>query len=253
AVTYLVVGKASANRGDLDRAIGSYTAVVGLRPRVGAREWLAIAYGYRGTAYVDRGEPASAVEDFQQALALSPQRLIYKERLVLGYVARGGARLERDDLDGAIADLEAALGLASGHPTAPRTLALAYARRGLQRAEAGLMAPALEDLARALALQPQSADHLVARGRILAQAGQHEAALGDYARALELGPAWAAYYGRGRSLFALGRYPEAAADYREARIALARLPEGEERARGTELVTKAQGELRPFLPRRPAP
>jgi len=253
AAIYLTVGKAYANRGNLERAITVYSAALELKPRVSSREWLTIAYGYRGTAFLDKGEPSAAIDDLKQALVLNPEQPIYQERLMLGQVRRGESRLEGGELEGAIADLEAALRVAPQHPSAPRSLALAYARRGLQRAERGQIAPALEDLTRALELQPLVPEHLAARAQVLAQGGRHQAALADYTRALEQASSWPAYYGRGRSLFALGRHAEASADYVQARSLLAGLPEGEERARGTGLVTAALEELRRVRPRSSAP
>lgn len=245
---YLAIGKARANRGDLDGAIQSYTVATTFSPRFGGQEWLTVAYGYRGTAYLDKGEPAPAVDDLRRALALNPERPLYRERLVAGYVARGEARLEGGEPDGAIADLESALKLEPGHPTAPRSLALAYARRGLRWADVGQTAAALEDLGRALALQPQSAEHLTARALVLAQVGQHEAAIADFTRAIEQGPTWPAYLGRGRSNLVLRRYPQASADYLQARSVLFRLPEGQERSRGLETVNNALEELRRARP-----
>ena len=119
AAIYLTVGKAYANRGNLERAITVYSAALELEPRVGSREWLPIAYGYRGTAFLDKGEPAAAIDDLKQALVLNPEQQIYQERLMLGHVRRGESRLEGGELEGAIADLEAALRLAPQHPSAP--------------------------------------------------------------------------------------------------------------------------------------
>jgi tetratricopeptide (TPR) repeat protein len=239
----LALGKAYANRGDLDRAIAAYTAATNLKPRVGGKEWLGIAYGYRGTAFLDKGEPARAVDDLRQALALTPGRTIYQERLATAYVGRGGQRLEGDDVDGAIQDLEVARTLGSTQPALQRSLALAYGRRGMQRASAGAIATALDDLSRALELRPQDSGNLVARGQVLTRAGQYDAAAADFTRALELGPTWVAYYERGRSFFALGRHSEAGADYAQAQALLRRLPAGQERSGGEQMLAQAQREL----------
>ena len=93
----LLEGHTYLNKGDLDRAIASFTEAIVLDPECGAHH-------KRGLAYKIKGDLDRAIADFTEAIRLKPQDFVT-------YCARGAAYESKDDLDRALADYEAVLAI----------------------------------------------------------------------------------------------------------------------------------------------
>lgn len=88
-------GDAWAHKGELDRAIEDYDQAIRLSPRY------AHAYNHRGMAFANKGDRGRAIEDYDQAIRLNP-------RYAHAYDNRSAAWSARGDFGRAIADFDAA-------------------------------------------------------------------------------------------------------------------------------------------------
>jgi lipoprotein NlpI len=166
ASSYIREGKFTAAVGDLDHAIAD-----------GGLEKDDLAFAYMDTyqeiskAMLGRGKAGSAVESFDQAMALDPKS-------AKSYLERGVARMARDQLDGAIADFDKALEI-DPH------LAAAFQHRGDARLHRGLDREAIEDFDRALDLDAHVAPTLKARALAEFKLGHFEDAAHDLAASVK--------------------------------------------------------------------
>jgi tetratricopeptide (TPR) repeat protein len=163
----------------------------------------AIAYYDRGLALVTTGSPDRALSDFGTALQLNPSYAgVYDDRALL-YLAR-------NDFDSAIRDLNRAITL---EPTSARhisDLAYAYMRQGdLVRAGAAV--------SRAIDVDPKSPSPYEMRADIAFVQGRYESAVSDYDRSLDFPRFfYGVYLKRGAAYLRLGNLSAAANDYRRA-------------------------------------
>ena len=202
---------------DLEAAVDAYTKAIELDPT------LAVAYGNRGSAKDDRGQPAAALADFDRAIELDPT-------LAVAYFNRGNAKRSLGRHDAAFADYDQAIELEP-------TYAEAYNNRGYAKYARGQHDAAFADLDRAIELNPTLATAYDSRGEMKHALGRHDAALADLDRAIELNPTLVdAYYNRGNTKRSLGRISEARADYQQA-LVLA------QEARDEKLVAKVKDAL----------
>jgi tetratricopeptide (TPR) repeat protein len=170
-------GIAHRLKGDVDRAIGDYSAAIRLNPKS------ASIYNNRGVAYDKKGDYDRAIADYDQAIRLHP--------LHEAYFNRGNAHLGRGQYDRAIDDYDAALKLKAD-------FAPALDNRCWARALVGLLKPALADCNEALRMMPNNADTLDSRAFIFLKMTHFDAAVSDYDAALRIDPKLAfALYGRG--------------------------------------------------------
>jgi tetratricopeptide (TPR) repeat protein len=148
-----------AAQGELEAAAGHFTEAIRLE-----RNPAAIArYHYqRGRVYRQRNQPRQAVEDFERAVALSPD-------FAKAYLELGIARVESQDNQGAFTALRRAVELAPQDPDARYELGLHCLR--LERP-----AEALEHLMVASGLRPDNRNVLLALARALSAAGRTEEA-----------------------------------------------------------------------------
>jgi tetratricopeptide (TPR) repeat protein len=218
-----------AERGDLDGALANFEEAVTICPS--QLDWLveyarlamrnkrwptaraaldrALAqrarpnwYALRARSLLGLGQPAEAVEDYRQAVALAPARADWFAALARALAAAGAP-------EGAVAALERALALDDAKAEWWAALASIHLERGAPAAAV----PACDC---ALARQVEAAWYVL-RGRALTALQRPEEAIVDYRRALELDPTRAAWWGQlGHLLARSDRATEAIEAYRAA-------------------------------------
>lgn len=142
------------------------------------------AYVGEGALKYQKGDYASALASYNQALNLNPKS-------AAALYNRGLAKAAQNDLDGAVADYSEALLNDPG-------MAAAYYYRGLARHSQGELDGAISDYNQALQLDPKNALAYFNRGMIRLQKGDIDGSIFDSTRALELDPRQIrSYYDRG--------------------------------------------------------
>jgi tetratricopeptide (TPR) repeat protein len=109
-------GKRAASKGDLDRAVQSFSEAIRIDPK------FADSYSERGQALFKLGETERAIADYSAAIQRNPQQ-------GTAFRARGMAYLYRGSTDLALTDLSRAIDLADNDPTLMTPIELFYARR----------------------------------------------------------------------------------------------------------------------------
>lgn len=191
---------------------------------------LARAHAVRAMAYRARDRFDPAIEDFSTAIAIDPAPIAFIERgktYVLAFrhaeaiadfdtIAKQNPRAVKIFED--VADwlmsthyfAEAALYYEAAMRHAPRESRLVH-RRGDMADYVGQQDEALHFYDAALELDPNNAEVHASRAVVLMHRREYDRSLAETARALELQPKFAhARYVRGRALFDLGRFEEAA-------------------------------------------
>lgn len=110
-------GDALNEKGEHDRAIADFDAVIGLDPNH------AVAYNNRGYAYNEKGEYGRAIEDLSTAIDLNPD-------YDTAYNNRGYAYTSKGEYDRAIADYTRAIDLGHDAVTAYSNRSSAYHAKG---------------------------------------------------------------------------------------------------------------------------
>ena len=191
------------NSAELDRAIQTYTDLIGDTPAS------ASAYAMRGAAKYAKADFDGALADTEQALTLDPHcisalntraNIRQKKGDVSGaiedlttittetpkafqvWASRGVLRLNKGDVDGALQDFNTVIELAPHLKEALQYRALIYLRKSAFR-------DALQDLNRAIDIDPSFLLAFVSRGGCELQLNDLDAARRDYKRAIELDPA----------------------------------------------------------------
>ena len=196
-----------------------------------------IAYRNRGAYFNQQGHYDQAIADFNQLVALLPQRaMAYFERGVVhgqnkyldkaiadytkaitidrGYVAaynnRGNANIRKGNYDGAIADCTKAIELDPQY-------AAAYDNRGSAYFRKGDNDRAIADCSKAIELDPRYVPAYGNRGNAYSSQGDNDRAISDFTKAIELDPRNAeAYSNRGVAYMSLGQVDRALADFDKA-------------------------------------
>jgi tetratricopeptide (TPR) repeat protein len=132
AFAYEGRARVAMRKGNYGRAIADFDQAIALNPN------RASAFRGRGDAYRQTGEFDSAIADYDQAIALNP-------RLAAPYLDRGVALAAKGDLDRAILSFNTALRLAPADPGA-------HANRGLSLLAQGRGQEAKSDFEAVLAL-----------------------------------------------------------------------------------------------------
>ena len=150
------------------------------------------------------GKHASAIADYDRAIALKPDTPEV-------YYNRGHSKVELGNHAGAIDDYDRAIALKPKYPAA------AHFHRGISNAELGNHAGAITDYDRAIALKPKYPEAHFRRGISNTELGNHAGAINDCARAIALKPKYpAAHFHRGISNTELGNHAGAINDYDRA-------------------------------------
>jgi tetratricopeptide (TPR) repeat protein len=190
-------GDAYRAKGQYDKAIEDYNRAIELSPNKNAPS----LHG-RGDALLRKGEVDAAIDNFTQAIETGKVEPAM-------FVDRASAYLRKGQADAALADYGRAIELA------PRN-AIAYRERGALFIRQGAFQKAIDDLSKAIVIDPKPRSYLL-RGVAYDRIGLLDRAIEDYTRALEADPAYLpAYSNRGVALIAKGAYGEALADYDKA-------------------------------------
>ena len=154
-------GLARFNRDDADGAIADFNAVLEKNPSNAAT-----VMGYRGAAFLKRGDLSLAERDLNEALRLSPTS-------AGAHAYLGGLYVEENEPDKAIGELDTALRL---NPNL--AMALIYrARAYIKKHQTAL---AMKDLDLAVTLEPDNAFVFQARGLVYVSLGQTNKAAADF-------------------------------------------------------------------------
>jgi len=163
----------------------------------------AIALQLRGNARADAGDFSRALEDYDEALRLSP-------KFGAVYHNRGTVWREWQEWDRAILDFNEAIRLAPADPAA-------YTVRGDVWRQKGDLVRALDDLNRAIAIGGIGPLIYSFRGDVWRYRGEFSRALADYDKAMLFQPKFAyAYTGRGLTLEKMGDFTGARTDFERA-------------------------------------
>lgn len=190
-------GDAYRAKGQYDKAIEDYNRAIELSPN----KYAPSLHG-RGDALLRKGEVDAALDSFTQAIDTGKVEPAM-------FVDRAGAYLRKGQVDQALADYGRAIELG------PRN-AVAFRERGALFIRQGAYQKAIDDLSKALVLDPKPRSYLL-RGVAYDRIGVPDRAIDDYTRALDADPAYLpAYSNRGVALIAKGSYNAALADYNKA-------------------------------------
>jgi tetratricopeptide (TPR) repeat protein len=154
--------------GVADRVIAACSVVIG--DRAGDKQDIAAAFKSRGDAHDDKGEYELALEDYANALALSPQ-----DAEALN--SRGTTRTAMGQYEAAIEDFDQAVTLGRGK-------AIPLGNRCFAKAVLGRLADALADCDEAVRLHPARLPALVARGFVYLRLWRADDAIADYDKVL---------------------------------------------------------------------
>jgi lipoprotein NlpI len=192
AIVRIATRHANLALADLNKAIDR-----GKLSRVG----LFTAYFNRGWAWYEIHDLPRAAKDFDAAIAFNPTS-------ASAFSFRGTIRLEREDYDGAIEDFDKVTYLT---PDFSRP----FVGRGAIYLARGQLDMSLAELDHAIELSATDPDAFFYRGQIRFLQRNFETAIEDFDRAVELQPFYPkASKFRGLAKFNLGRYGEAAGDFK---------------------------------------
>ncbi len=194
ATIYDKRGVAYRNLDDRHSAIEDFDQAIALDARY------AMAYGNRGITYRTLKQYEQALRDFNTALALD-------KTLDWVYAGRGEVYRHRREYQRALEDFNHALALDPEY-------ALAYAGRGRVYRFLKQYEQAIQDLDHALSLGAEVDWVYVQLGEAFRALNEHERAIEEYNRAIALNPEYFWAYGsRGLAYFRFGDYPRALADF----------------------------------------
>ncbi len=173
-------GRLNEAIGEFNGAIAEYSKAIIVDPLM-----LAVAYHNRGRAYLHLGQPQQAIEDFNEALRLIPQRRSPQGAVV--YLNRGAAYNALGQAERALQDLDEAISL---DPQDAR----AYYNRAASYNALSQFQRALQDFDKAIQLNPHYALAYSSRGVVYKSLGQYQRAIEDYGNAIRLNPELAVAY-----------------------------------------------------------
>jgi tetratricopeptide (TPR) repeat protein len=212
--TCLLLGSATAAMGQSRqenvencRSVDPDTRIAGCTARINAgqdtTENLSTIYNNRGTAYNSKGDHDHAIQDFSEAIRLSPSHgYTYRNRGIDYY--------EKGDYDRAIQDFNEAIHLDPNDTSTYFSRGDAYnSKRDYDRA--------IPDFNEAIRIKPNYARPYYGRGQAYYGKGDYDRAIPDFSEAIRLNPNdMSAYYERGLSYINKGDYDRAIQDFGEA-------------------------------------
>jgi tetratricopeptide (TPR) repeat protein len=189
-------GKAALEAGMPDEAAAIFSALIGTDPQ-------AAVYYHRGRAYSAANKDALALQDFEKAASMEPDKAIYS-------LSKGISLAKNGNYQDSIKSFSKVLELDPENVQAFSGRAKALFTQGQNSA-------AMEDLTQAIKRNPNDASYYRLRGDILSSAGEHDSAVQDYDIAIRLRPDDAtAHNNRGVALANLGKIKEAVEDLNKA-------------------------------------
>ena len=187
--------------GDIDLMIAGCTRVI--QSGRESHQDLAIAFYNRGSAYAQKGQYDSAIQDFDQTIKL-------KHNFPEAFVNRGSAYRIKGQYDSAIQDFDQAIKLKHKFPEA-------FASRGGAYLEKGQYDRAIQDFDEANRLSPHSPVAFYGRGAAYYKKGEYDRAIQEYDEVIRLKHDFpGAFYGRGAAYYKKGEYDRAIQEYDEA-------------------------------------
>ena len=204
------------------------------RQREKRRHIRSMAYSSRGLAREQAGELDTALEDYQQAIALNPENGQLYSNLAIVYLKLRKPNLAIKDFTRAIEHTadpahlylqrgnvhqrmkQHTLAIADYGEAIQRSpeLASAYKRRGDSYRYRRKNPLAVADYTRALEIEPDDPSTLSERGKTFVRLGDAQAALADFSKVVQLNPKDAeTYNNRGMTYESLGKFQEARDDY----------------------------------------
>lgn len=150
---------------DYDLAIADYTKLIESKYRN-----IDAAYYNRGVAYYEKGEPAKAMADFDQAIQLNPDSKAYN--------ARGTIYAEQKQYDLAISEFGKVIQLSKYSD-------IGYFNRGKVYAEKGELDLAISDFNNAIRLNPNYTDAYYERGEVHKAKNNYDLAIMDFTKVIE--------------------------------------------------------------------
>lgn len=164
---------------------------------------LSIAFSNRGIGYSKKGNYDLAIQDFDEAIRLSPSDI---DKVIL----RGRAYDSKGNYDRAIQDYDEAIRL---NPSFAR----AFDLRGYAYYDKGNYDRAIQDYDEAIRINPSYAIAFSNRGMAYYANGNYDRAILDYDEAIRLDPSDAGTTGfRGNARFLLGQFTAAQLDFARA-------------------------------------
>ncbi len=197
SVIYNNRGTAYERKREYDRAIQDYNEAIRLSPNY------AYTYRNRGLAYNNKGDYDRAIQDFNDVIRLNPT-------YASAYYCRGNAYIGKEDFDRAIQDFNEAIRL---NPT----YASAYDGRGNAYDGKDDYDRAIRDYNEAIRLNPNDAHTYNNRGLAYNNKGDYDRAIQDYNEAIRLNPNLAlAYEKRGDAYLFQSKLTAAITNFEDA-------------------------------------
>jgi tetratricopeptide (TPR) repeat protein len=162
---YLTRGAVYVERGDTAAALNDYNQALALD------KYSAPAYAQRAMLLLQQADYGAAVQDFDRAIRLEGRQLGY-------YINRGLARFYLNDLRGAMADYDTVVRMDGGNP-------IARFNRGLLRSQVGDVYGAIEDFDRVVEREPDNFMAIYNRAVLHDEAGQFRESVADLDRVVE--------------------------------------------------------------------
>jgi tetratricopeptide (TPR) repeat protein len=196
-IAYINRGLAYEKMGRQNKALEDYNEAVAMSPSY------IYAYNNRGWALGKMGQLDKAIEDFDKSIELEPSN--YN-----AYNGRGMMYEKKGEVNKAIEDYNKAITV---NPSSPVT----YFNLGILYGKTGSYDKAIKYFDKSIALNPKNADYYSNRGVTYYLSGQFGRALEDFSKAIALDPNIATvYYSRGVTYLNTGRKELAIADFRKA-------------------------------------
>ena len=193
AQTYVVFnirGIAYGKKREYDQAIQDFDQALRLSPND------TTVFNNRGNAYYAKGDFDQAIKDYSEAIRLRPD-------FALAFNNRGDAYMRRHEYERAVEDFGEALRFAresyatvGGDDSAPFNSATALSSRGIAYIHIGDYDHAIKDLDEAIRLKPDDADAYYSRGVAHNSRSEFDSAIADYDKSIRIDPgnAFAFYY-----------------------------------------------------------
>ncbi len=198
AYAYFCRGCAKASKGGHAEAIVDYTHAIELNPHN------ATFFLSRGISRQWQDDLKETLEDLNRAIEIDPKD-------AYAYYCRVYVKRLKCDFDGAIADSTRAIELNPKY-------ALAWFERGWAKDSKGDYDGAIADFNRAIEIAPKFRNAYCLRGFVKAERNNFDAALADLDLAVELDPKHVSVaYERACVYWMMGRWVDAAADFRRSR------------------------------------
>jgi tetratricopeptide (TPR) repeat protein len=201
ALAYNFRGLAYVDKGQYSLALADYNLAIGRDKK------FAEAFNNRGILYFTIGQYKNALKDYDEAQRLNP-------KFADAYYNRGILYLEINQLDAAISDFTTAINI-------DPDMADYFNNRGVAFRSKGQYDKSFADFDQAIKINKNFSIAYTNRGSIYNIFKQYELAIHDLTKAIDINPGYQdAYFNRAISLTGMGKYDDAITDYRFILIAI---------------------------------